>query len=214
MSATQPRAARISPLVTFLALLWCLLLLAVHVVLADAVCTYGDSPVCVKSDQKNFLYRGVLVGPGDQPFRDTQFRVRFASRLSNAPIGGFITDSHGDFCIRWADEEGAPTFYVGNQIATTIPENLLFPPTVSGRSPQGCQSSDAAIPWYHTSDPTGTPAFLSVIVAGLLSAGLLLTGLLFGARVVGARLRIAGVGLTLATTALAGLVWFVLPAVQ
>ena len=211
MISTQQKAFPASPRATFAALLWCLLLLALHVVLGGAACTYGDSPVCVQNDQKDFLYRGALVGTGAKRLPDTRFSVRFASRLSNPPISGFVTDSHGRFCIRWAEEDGGPRFYVGNELVATIPENLFFPPKISGPSPPGCQSSDAAIPWYHTSDPTGTPAFLSVTVLGLLSAGLLLAGLLLGARLVGARLRVAGVGLTLATTAIAAFVWFVLP---
>lgn len=220
MSATQLRPARISPLVTFLALLWCLLLGSVHVVLAGAACTGGDFPVCVKDNQRDYLYRGVLVGRDGQPLPDTRFSVRFSSRFSSAPTAGFATDSHGSFCIRWAEEEAAPTFYVGNRVMTAVPTSghderqLVFPPRVSGPSPPGCQSSDAGIPWYHTSDPISTPESLSVIVLGLLGAGLLLAGLLLGVRVVGARLRLAGVGLTLATTAVAGVVWFVLPAVQ
>ena len=212
MSATEPKARRVSPRVTFAALLWCLLVLSVHLVLGAAACSYSDSSNCVASSQKNTLYRGVLVGvPGYYPLRNTRFRVIFASRGFDAPVGGFSTGPDGSFCIRWA-EDGL-TFLVGSRFVTTQPLPLV-PQRLVGTPPAGCQSSNSGIPWNRSRDLQSAPEYVSVIVLDVVSFALLLIGLPLGVRSVGPRLRVAGLSLTVATTALAGFVWLVLPSLQ
>lgn len=189
-------------------LVWVLVLLGFHWGKAELACK-TDTSYCALSGDKNGTYRATLTDPSGRTLANTPFVVRFESRRSASPryVGGFSSDSSGEYCIRWARESVRPAVRPAGGVE--VPIMADWQPLNGAAPPPRCQAGDEGIPWNRADDLKSTWQYISVVVTTLASIALLAVGLLPRAVPGTTRLREAGNALAVVATATAVLVWSV-----
>jgi hypothetical protein len=142
--------------------------LAVTLVAGSTTCGQ-DVSLCAETRDKNGVYLGTLNaldGPGP-------FEVSFASREDRSDVS-FAAGSNGRYCIVWARETALPLATVGGGGPTALDD---WRPLHGRPPPQGCQESDATIPWNRAKDLRSSWEYrllllLPVVALLLLGAGL------------------------------------------
>lgn len=187
-------------------LAWCGAVVLFHSFAAALACGW-DTSYCAQGRDKNGLYRGVLIDRQGHVARNTRFTVAFESRRNADPreVGGFSTDANGAFCIVWAQERSTPSI-----TSDGAPRGSIrgWEPLNGADPPRRCQEGDRGIPWNRASDLKTSPQFMSVPALAVAAAALLLVALV-GGRAETLRMRRSGLALTLASTLLAAVLWFV-----
>ena len=197
--AAGVKAPRVGRFAATLALLWVGFVLLVHLAFGHFACSF-DTSGCLQSANKTMVFRGHL------PFANTPFQVLFYSvqKAGGGPVGGFRTDSHGDYCVVWAPESGYFVIH-GSPNYGSLP---YLGQVLHGRPPAGCQYGDQGVPWFRARDLTSSIEYISVIVLGLVTMWVLGTGIAIGRAAWDRRVRVAGLWLALASTVLFVAVWF------
>ncbi|MDA0181615.1 hypothetical protein OJ997_15020 [Solirubrobacter phytolaccae] len=174
------------------------LLVFLHWAVGNVTCGW-DTSYCAESAEKDTTYQGVLETRDGRVLADTDFTVRFESRVGEPDVGGFSTDADGRYCLMWASEPVSPGAYVGDEYVNRL-ERL----GEDDVPVEPCQTSDASLPWNRTEEVTRTPQFLAAFIPGGLAILVLLVGVFRPTRALFA----LGSVLTAATFALLGVLWF------
>ena len=185
-----------------LGLACCGVVLFLHVWLGNFACS-TDTSNCALGHVKNGVFRGVLADRDGRPLTATPFSVGFPSREGMRDAGGFSTDAAGRYCIVWAQDDRVTLF--AHVSGATFPLTAAWAPLNGAAPPRGCQSGDQGIPWNRAGDLRDSTQYESVIAA--LIAAMAVLGFALGYSATG-RLDKAGIGLTVAATAYAAVVWF------
>ena len=179
-------------------LILAVVVVCLHWALGSLACGW-DTSYCAAGQEKDTAYKGTLESDDRGVVADTEFSVRFESRLDAPRVGGFSTDAAGGYCVLWAREAVSPLAYVGD----TVVGRLEIPEDEATIEPSECQTSDASIPWNRTDELRQTTEFRAPFVLGGLAIVVLLIGVVRPTRVGFA----VGSVLTAVTFALISALW-------
>jgi hypothetical protein len=176
-------------------------LLMVNWTLAAMSCSW-DTSYCASGQEKNRRWTGVLVDSEGRLARNHSFAVHFESRRGR-PAVNFTSGPDGRFCIRWADEQIAPSVYVDGAGTQT----QLDAWRGDDDPPGGCQTGDAGVPWNRASDVTGSWQVLLIQLVPLVAIALALGSSLVSSRTRCGQVRLASGGVFLLGIVVSFVAW-------
>jgi hypothetical protein len=163
-----------------------------------------ENTYCATSQLKNGYYAGEVRDPvSGQPVANRRLPIWFESRRDyRATIN---TDASAHYCIVWADEHSYPAVKLTPNLDANLHDD--WRPLGGQPPPQGCQTSNATIPWDRAEDLGSAWQWKLLVAVPLLALALLLCGRLLRRRSMSKALDAAGAAAVVTSVILNSTLW-------